>query len=288
MPPEEEARAILRLALRHESSLAASLDPAFAQDNWGFLAQQCVENLLKGFIVLADRQPPLSHDLGRLQQLAGVSLPEDLLELGEFAVKARTSPEDTPLPSSRERLLGQTVALALGQGGGRETCDPGEAGGLPRGCHPHGSGACGRARLLLPAGQAALLRQAVDEQITGQGQGGGVPTAQPLPEGIGTLPEDQHQIQIAADASVAAAVRAKHVGGQHSTDPGEDEAGMKKGLFALQSAEMFPWRARWELGAGCQTNGGRAVQRRVWVCLQPCRGDPRQHQQAMSLSGTAC
>ena len=58
MPPEEDARAILRLALRHESSLAASLDPAFAQENWGFLAQQCVENLLKGFIVLADRQRP--------------------------------------------------------------------------------------------------------------------------------------------------------------------------------------------------------------------------------------
>jgi hypothetical protein len=57
--------------------------------------------------LLADGQPPLSHDLERLQQLAGVSLPEDLLELGEFAVKARYSPEDTPLPASREHLLGQ-------------------------------------------------------------------------------------------------------------------------------------------------------------------------------------
>jgi hypothetical protein len=48
---------------RHEHSLAASLDPAFAQENWGFLAQQCVENLLKGLIVLADQPPPLSYDL---------------------------------------------------------------------------------------------------------------------------------------------------------------------------------------------------------------------------------
>jgi hypothetical protein len=71
MPPEEDARAILRLALRHEQSLAASLEPAFAQENWGFLAQQCVENLLKGLIVLA-----------------GVRLPEE-----------------TPLSSSREDLL---------------------------------------------------------------------------------------------------------------------------------------------------------------------------------------
>ncbi len=105
MPPEEDARAILRLALRHEQSLAASLDPGFAQENWGFLAQQCVENLLKGLIVLADQQPPLSHDLARLQLLAGARLPEELLELQEFAVKARYSPEDTPLPASRERLL---------------------------------------------------------------------------------------------------------------------------------------------------------------------------------------
>jgi hypothetical protein len=30
MSPEEDARAILRLAMRHEQSLGASLDPAFA------------------------------------------------------------------------------------------------------------------------------------------------------------------------------------------------------------------------------------------------------------------
>ena len=92
MPPKEDARAILRLALRHEQSLAASLDPAFAQENWGFLAQQCVENLLNGLIVLSCEQPPLSHDLERLQLLAGVVLPEELLALQEFAVKARYSP----------------------------------------------------------------------------------------------------------------------------------------------------------------------------------------------------
>ena len=41
----------------------------------------------------------------RLQILAGARLPEELLELQDFAVKARDSPEDTPLPASRERLL---------------------------------------------------------------------------------------------------------------------------------------------------------------------------------------
>jgi HEPN domain-containing protein len=80
MPPEKDARAILRLALRHEQSLSASLDPGFAQEIWGFLAQQCVENLLKGLIVLADQQPPLSHDLARLQLLAPIRLLRSALE----------------------------------------------------------------------------------------------------------------------------------------------------------------------------------------------------------------
>jgi HEPN domain-containing protein len=111
MPPEEDARAILRLALRHERSLAVSLDPVFAQENWGFLAQQCVENLLKGLIVLAGEQPPLTHDLERLEQQAGVRLPEELLALQEFAVKARYSPEETPLASSREHLLARIRQL---------------------------------------------------------------------------------------------------------------------------------------------------------------------------------
>lgn len=48
MAPEGDARTILRLTLRHEPSLAASLDRAFVQDNWGVLAQPCVENLLQG------------------------------------------------------------------------------------------------------------------------------------------------------------------------------------------------------------------------------------------------
>ncbi len=111
MPPEEDARAILRLALRHERSLAVSLDPAFAQENWGFLAQQCVENLLKGLIVLAGEQPPLTHDLERLAQQAGVRLPEEMLALQEFAVKARYSPDETPLASSREQLLARIRQL---------------------------------------------------------------------------------------------------------------------------------------------------------------------------------
>jgi len=64
-----------------------------------------VENLLKALIVLGDAVSPLTHDLANLQSLAGVSLPEELIEIQDFAVKARYSPEATPLPASREHLL---------------------------------------------------------------------------------------------------------------------------------------------------------------------------------------
>jgi hypothetical protein len=110
LPPEEDARAILRLALRHEH---AGRQPGFGlcPGKLGFLAQQCVENLLKGLIVLADQQPPLTHDLGRLPLLAQTQLPEELLELQDFAVKPRylpgsascglnwRNPPDAPYPS---------------------------------------------------------------------------------------------------------------------------------------------------------------------------------------------
>ncbi|MCT0224841.1 HEPN domain-containing protein [Synechococcus sp. CS-1328] len=105
MPPEEDAALILKVALRQEAALLAALDEAFPQETWGFIAQQEVENLLKTLIVLADQQPPLSHALDRLAQLAGAQLPEELIELQPFAVKARYSPEETPLPASRDTLL---------------------------------------------------------------------------------------------------------------------------------------------------------------------------------------
>jgi hypothetical protein len=70
-----------------------------------------VENLLNGLIVLSCEQPPLSHDLERLQLLAGVVLPEELLALQEFAVKARYSPEETPLSGSRVELLARIRQL---------------------------------------------------------------------------------------------------------------------------------------------------------------------------------
>ena len=128
MPPEQDAALILQVVLRHEASLVAALDPAFPQESWGFMAQQEVENLLRARIVLADRQAPLCHDLERLQQLARVQLPQELVALQPFAVQARYSPEPTPLPAPREQLLAlirrlrgeveAAIALALARAAG--------------------------------------------------------------------------------------------------------------------------------------------------------------------------
>lgn len=70
------------------------------------MAQQCVEYILKALILLGDTIPPLAHDLASLGEIAEVNLPDELLALQDFAGKARYLPEATPLPASREHLLG--------------------------------------------------------------------------------------------------------------------------------------------------------------------------------------
>jgi HEPN domain-containing protein len=111
MSPDEDAALLLVTVRRHLRSLAVGLDPAFPQEDWGFLAQQALEKVLKAAIVLIDQEPPLSYELSSLAALAEVTLPPQLLALQPFAVKARYSAEDTPLPGDRDELLGELVAL---------------------------------------------------------------------------------------------------------------------------------------------------------------------------------
>ena len=111
MSPAEDALLLLRLAERHLRSLRGTLDPAtLADEDWGFLAQQTVEKLIKALLVLHGQEPPRSHSLQRLLQelaLCGdtLALAPELLELDDFAVLARYDAEPTPLPGERLRLL---------------------------------------------------------------------------------------------------------------------------------------------------------------------------------------
>ena len=72
MSPAEDALLLLRLAERHLGSLRGTLDPGtFAEEDWGFMAQQTLEKLLKALLVLHCQEPPRSHSLQRLLQEPG-------------------------------------------------------------------------------------------------------------------------------------------------------------------------------------------------------------------------
>jgi HEPN domain-containing protein len=74
MSPAEDALLLLllRLAERHLGSLRGTLDPGtFAEEDWGFLAQQTLEKRLKASLVLHCQEPPRSHSLQRLLQAPG-------------------------------------------------------------------------------------------------------------------------------------------------------------------------------------------------------------------------
>ena len=67
MSPAEDALLLLRLATRHLGSLRGTLDAAtLAEEDWGFLAQQTLDKLLKALLVLHGQEPPRSHPLQRL------------------------------------------------------------------------------------------------------------------------------------------------------------------------------------------------------------------------------
>ena len=61
--------------------------------------------LLKCWIVLADEEPPRSHELSELASLTKLALPNKLLGLQPFAVEARYRDGDFPLPGERLAIL---------------------------------------------------------------------------------------------------------------------------------------------------------------------------------------
>ena len=74
-------------------------------------AQQAVEKLLKCWLVLADEEPPRSHELSELASLAKRSVPNILLDLQPFAVEVRYRDGDFPLPADRSTILEEIQQL---------------------------------------------------------------------------------------------------------------------------------------------------------------------------------
>ena len=112
MPPSEDAQLLLRIVERHLRSLNFGLDEQFPAEDWGFTAQQAVKKLLKCWIVLADGEPPRSHELDLLASEANLELNELLLGLQPFAVDARDQDGEFRLPASRARIVEEIQLLA--------------------------------------------------------------------------------------------------------------------------------------------------------------------------------
>lgn len=105
MTPAEDALLLLQIVDRHLVAMRVNLDPAFPDEEWGFLAQQALEKLLKAAIVQHDERPPFTHELRPLAAMAGWTLADELQELQTYAVEARYQPGPFPLPASRGDLL---------------------------------------------------------------------------------------------------------------------------------------------------------------------------------------
>lgn len=98
MSPDEDAALLLVIVRRHLAALRLSLDPSFPDEEWGFLAQQALEKILKGWIVLHDQNPPFTHNLSQLSEQANLPLQTALLALQPYAVEVRYQAEGKPLP----------------------------------------------------------------------------------------------------------------------------------------------------------------------------------------------
>ena len=62
MSPLEDPLLLFAIVRRHLQVLQLGLDEAYLAEDWGFTAQQAVEELLKAWIVLNNGQPLRVHD----------------------------------------------------------------------------------------------------------------------------------------------------------------------------------------------------------------------------------
>ena len=111
MSPAEDAALLLAIVRRHLRTLELGLSASYPDEDWGFTAQQAVEKILKASIVLKAQHPPRSHDLQELAELAGLEMPERLLDLQVFAVEARYEEGPFELPATKALLLEQIKLL---------------------------------------------------------------------------------------------------------------------------------------------------------------------------------
>lgn len=119
MRDPDHARLLLGMARKDLRALGAMLDrDAFAEEIFGFHAQQAAEKSIKAWLSLIGRSYPRTHDLGALLELLAVpreSFPAEaweLLELTDFAVQLRyESFEYDDEPLDRASVVRQVTTL---------------------------------------------------------------------------------------------------------------------------------------------------------------------------------
>jgi HEPN domain-containing protein len=135
MRDPDHARLLLGMARKDLRALGAMLAPdAFAEEIFGFHAQQAVEKAIKGWLSLVGQPYPRTHDVGALLELLEASdetvspAAWQLAELTDFAVQLRYESyeyDDEPLdrPSVVRRVgvlverVEELLVRATGEGG---------------------------------------------------------------------------------------------------------------------------------------------------------------------------
>jgi HEPN domain-containing protein len=114
----EHAHALLEMARKDARALAGMMDPeVFADEIFGFHAQQATEKALKAWCARRGIEYPLTHDLSELIALlrkdgCDVDALEDLLRFNAFAVLLRYEAlEEEPPFFERERVIEEIDAL---------------------------------------------------------------------------------------------------------------------------------------------------------------------------------
>lgn len=114
----EHAHALLEMARKDARALTGMTDPeVFADEIFGFHAQQAIEKALKAWCARRRIEYPLTHDLSELVALlredgCDVEAFEDLLRFNAFAVMLRYEALEEESPFfERERVIGEIDAL---------------------------------------------------------------------------------------------------------------------------------------------------------------------------------
>lgn len=122
MPAPEYARNLLTMARKDFDALRGMVsNPLFADEIFGFHAQQAIEKSLKAWLALLFVEFPLTHDISRLLALLeevgaeGVDGYWGLVEFNMFAVQARYESGLMDLDQALDRvaILDDVQALLL-------------------------------------------------------------------------------------------------------------------------------------------------------------------------------